>query len=173
MVADTSESAPRENAYTCKACGGVFVTVDVDHGVTPFGTECHASADCHGMAYSSFYPRGPKPPELGHARWEWYRPESYDGLSPGEAEHVRKGGLLLRARTDKLPVYHGDDGDYDRVIKPAVERITGTPATYGSDRAPPTPEEINKMAVVIDALNRHDRRKRASQERRSTKDVRE
>jgi len=31
------------------------------------------------------------PPE-----YEWYKPDSLKGLNPGEKEHVRKGGLLLR-----------------------------------------------------------------------------
>lgn len=164
-MSTTTERQPRENAYTCKACGGVFVTVDVDHGVTPFGTVCNAGRECHGMAYSSFYPRGPKPPELGEAQWEWYRPESYDGLSPGEAEHVRKGGLLLRARTDKEPIYHGEDGDYETVVKPAVDRIAGTPASYGFEPIRPQPGDIDKMASLIEGLNRHERRKRAALER--------
>lgn len=168
MVSDLAERQPRENAYTCKACGGVFVTVDVDHGVTPFGTECHASPECHGMSYSSFYPRGPKPPELGEALWEWYRPESYAGLSPGVADHVRKGGLLLRARTDKPPVYHGDDNDYERVIRPEIDKIKGIPAGYTEPRM--TERDHDALATVKQALNRHERRKRAAQGRGSTKE---
>jgi hypothetical protein len=68
---------------------------------------------CKGMAYSSFYPRGPKPAHIGEPTWEWYKPTdaelvaNYDGDTlEGMREHVAKGGLDLRRRTNKAPVMH-------------------------------------------------------------------
>jgi len=38
-------SEQRINVYVCRKCGGHTVTVDVDHGVTPFMIGCHARED--------------------------------------------------------------------------------------------------------------------------------
>ena len=63
---------------------------------------------CDGMAESSFYPRGPRPAWIGEPKWEWYKPtvEELAQMSRSALEHVGKGGLLLRARTDKPPMMH-------------------------------------------------------------------
>lgn len=68
---------------------------------------------CHGMAYSSFYPRGPKPPHIGEPAWEWYKPTdadlaaNYEGdVLEGMREHVGKGGLDLRRRTNRPAIMH-------------------------------------------------------------------
>lgn len=132
-------SEPRINVYVCEKCGGHTVTVDVDEGVTPFMIGCHAKETephpaesgsrkfeellarigirvkeklklkCDGEAYSSMYPRGPRPPHIGEPKWEWYKPDQseFSDLSRGALKHVAKGGLLLRKRTDKAPVMHG------------------------------------------------------------------
>lgn len=91
----------RENVYTCQICGGFTVTVDRDHGVTPMFLDCRASAGCKGMAVSSGYPPGPRPPHIPAPAWEWYRPSpketaKLERKQPGMAEHVRKGGLAIR-----------------------------------------------------------------------------
>ena len=98
---------PRENVYTCQVCHKFFVTVDVDDGVTPFMTECK-EAGCKGGAHSSFYPTGPRPPRIPAPTYEWYKPDAAEmaSLSGGVRQHVEQGGLLLRARTDREPVYH-------------------------------------------------------------------
>ena len=132
---------PRINVYVCQKCGGYTVTVDVDEGVTPFMIGCHArefephpaeagqrafaealakegvrvkerlKLRCDGMAYSSFYPRGPKPKHIGEPKWEWYKPEQgeFSELSRSALEHVAKGGLLLRKRTEKPAVLHTEE----------------------------------------------------------------
>lgn len=129
---------PRINVYVCEKCHGHTVTVDVDEGVTPFMIGCHAKENeshpaesgskafeellkkegirvkarlklrCDGVAYSSFYPRGPKPSWTGEPKWEWYKPEASEmsELSRSALEHVDKGGLLLRKRTNKAVIMH-------------------------------------------------------------------
>jgi hypothetical protein len=111
---------PKINVYVCQF-NCLTVTVDVDEGVTPFMIQCRSRSTkgrpiekklldehgfCVGTAQSSFYPTGPKPSRIGDPKWEWYIPETNKGLSVGEAEHVKKGGLLLRPRTEREPVYH-------------------------------------------------------------------
>ena len=111
-------SEPRENLYVCQKCGRYTVTVDVDEGTTPFMIGCRAPGprQCKGMAYSSFYPKGPRPSYIGEPKWEFYKPtdadlrKNYKGdVLEGVREHVAKGGLDLRARTNKAPVMHPED----------------------------------------------------------------
>src|SRR5687768_10420783 len=45
----------KKNIYVCDACKGHIVTVDRDHGVTPFMITCHATLFCKGMMKSSMY----------------------------------------------------------------------------------------------------------------------
>ncbi len=103
---------PRENVYTCHLCGVMQVTVDVDEGVTPFMVPC-STKECMGPRTSAFYPRAPRPPSLPAPTHEWYKPaqEEISKLSDGNREHVLKGGLLLRKRTDREPVYHKGEWD--------------------------------------------------------------
>jgi hypothetical protein len=64
---------------------------------------------CDGMAHSSFYPRGPKPSWIGEPQWEWYKPEGAElaAMSKAMQEHVAKGGLAMRKRTEKAMLMHG------------------------------------------------------------------
>lgn len=112
----------RLNLYVCEH-GCHNITVDVDKGVTPFMIPCQfkgrpdrpanpalmKDGKCIGLAKSSMYPRE-LPPEVPYPvpTHEWYKPEGaeYDALQGGAKEHVDNGGLLLRERTDKLPIYH-------------------------------------------------------------------
>ncbi len=82
------------NVYVCQECRGLTVTIDRDEGVTPFMIGCHAGVGkCDGTAYSSFYkPRMPH----GKPEWEWYKASPREARSLGEAEHIEKGGLMLR-----------------------------------------------------------------------------
>lgn len=88
----------RKNIYTCKKCGGVTITIDIDDGVTPFMIRCRASGNedrCDGMAQSCMYR---VPVETPDAEWEWFKPtgSQYLKLSRDMREHVDKGGLDLR-----------------------------------------------------------------------------
>ena len=82
----------RKNVYTCDTCRGQVVTVDTDKGVTPFMIACRATPGCKGFMISSFYHCDP----ASIATFEFYRPETIEGLDPPTQEHVMKGGLLLR-----------------------------------------------------------------------------
>lgn len=82
----------RKNLYTCTTCRGQVVTIDTDKGVTPFMISCRATSGCDGFMNSSFYSCDQTRP----AQFEFYRPETIDGMDPETKEHVRKGGLLLR-----------------------------------------------------------------------------
>lgn len=102
-----------ENGYQCKSCGKVTVTVDVHPGVTPAFLDCRRTAGCSGMAVSSFYPSGPRPANLPEPAWEWFRPSSpvLARQTAAAREHVRKGGLLLRERTEApATAYGGPNG---------------------------------------------------------------
>ncbi len=93
----------RVNVYICPVCAGYTVTIDIHHGVTPFMLGCRASGrpgDCGGMAESSFYPKGPRPPHIPPPQWEWYTPleGEYRRLNRDMREHVDKGGLMIRKK---------------------------------------------------------------------------
>jgi hypothetical protein len=116
---------PKINVYRCQY-GCNTVTVDVDEGVTPFMIKCRAKSrpdrplrpeltgpngECVGTAQSNMYPRGPRPSWIGEPTHEWYLPTIKEAKKlnrkyPGMLEHVEQGGLNLRARTDREPVYH-------------------------------------------------------------------
>ncbi len=97
------------NAYICENCRYVTLTVHIHEGTTPMMLGCRNPVKCEGMAISFYYqlpgvlamngPGGKIAPTH-----EWYTPESLEGLSPGEAEHVSSGGVLLRERTDAVPM---------------------------------------------------------------------
>lgn len=82
----------RKNLYTCDTCRGETVTVDTDKGVTPFMISCRATPGCAGGMTSSFY----QVDQSREATYEWYRPETVDGMDPQTVEHIMQGGLLLR-----------------------------------------------------------------------------
>lgn len=92
----------RENVYTCEECRGWIVTIDRDPGVTPMFLACRApqptttEPTCTGRMVSAGYPSGPKPPQYRPPTWEWFRPDSLDGLDPAMRDHVMRGGLELR-----------------------------------------------------------------------------
>lgn len=93
-----SAFTPRHNGYKCGDCGGAWLTVDLDEGVTPMFSPCFRTEGCHGRAVSMGYPPGP-PPQGLDLLIEWYAPSSTRGLDPALADHVSRGGLLRRATT--------------------------------------------------------------------------
>lgn len=113
---------PRENCYRCEY-GCINLTVDVDEGTTPFMMKCRRrptperpidksllgiDGECIGTATSCFYPKSARPANLPAPEWEWYKPDAQETANLGDAErdHVEMGGLILRARTDREPLYH-------------------------------------------------------------------
>jgi hypothetical protein len=104
-----SDLLARINGYVCQRPTGkkphITLTVDVDEGVTPFMIGC---PDCGFDAYSMMYPRTGRIPPMSAVTHEWYSPsnEELKTLHPANFEHVRRGGLLMRKRTDRQPVLH-------------------------------------------------------------------
>lgn len=93
----------RRNAYFCKACKRIIITVDVNEGVTPMFIQC---PECYCPATSFMY-QLPGALHLGvEAEYEWYKPSESETLllSKGEADHVFNGGLLMRKRTNAKPI---------------------------------------------------------------------
>ncbi len=91
----TDPAAPfqgKKNIYTCERCAEHIVTIDRDPGVTPFMIPCKCTFHCKGMMRSSFY----RVDQSMKPRWEWFKPESVEGLAAWEVAHVSKGGLMLR-----------------------------------------------------------------------------
>jgi len=86
---DGFKNVGRKNAYECEACGSYIVTIDRAPGVTPFMVKCE---NCGGMAKSKLY-RVQSYLEPTH---EWYRPERLEDVPPGSADHISRGGLILR-----------------------------------------------------------------------------
>ena len=91
------------NVYTCPACRGFTVTIDIDKGVTPMFLGCRASGnedDCEGMAQSAMYPKRPRPPHIPAPAWEWYKAseEEIEAMPEGHRQYYRDGGLAIRKR---------------------------------------------------------------------------
>ncbi len=98
------------NAYICKSCRHVVLIVYIHDGTTPFLIECES---CGGEAQSFMHVL---PPVLSLPQGfealeptkEWYSPagdiEAMAKLTPAKQEHVNKGGVLLRDRTDAKPI---------------------------------------------------------------------
>lgn len=92
-------------------CGRTTYAIHVDDGVTPMFLACRAEgvepdkAECRGVGTSLMYPgERPVPAHVLDAiAWEWYRPIGRElvELNEGTADHVEKGGLLIRALTDQ------------------------------------------------------------------------
>lgn len=90
------------NLYQCDHdAAHIIVTVDREPGVAPFTIQCpHCAAA--GTPGAGFY-RHPamtsalyRVPQNLRPTHEWYRPDTLEGLSPAVADHVTRGGLLLR-----------------------------------------------------------------------------
>lgn len=129
----------RMNIYICEH-GCHNVTVDVDKGVTPFMIACEfkgrpdrpanpakmKNGKCIGTAKSCMYPKElPANAPYPVPTHEWYRPdlEEYVKLPKDEKEHVEKGGLLMRERTDKPALINGvDDWTWDTVKIPDFKK---------------------------------------------------
>lgn len=94
----------KKNIYLCDGCGHGVITVDVDHGTTPFMTNCQQTG-CTGMMQSMMYACPQEILERLPAAMEWYRPTAaaLDGKSAHVKEHVERGGLLLRPARPPLP----------------------------------------------------------------------
>ena len=101
------EKAGQINAYTCIKCGEDTVTVNRDEGVTPFIIGCRAGFPdtCNGEARSQCYnvSQALVPTHV------WYRPDEAETKRlekrHGEVtgEHIRQGGLWLRAKGPNAP----------------------------------------------------------------------
>lgn len=87
------------NAYRCDTCNKIWITVDLNEGVTPAITQCFGTEGCRGRGHSMGYPEGgKKPPErLGPVIIEWFRPARLHSYSVEMQEYLRKGGLARRA----------------------------------------------------------------------------
>ncbi|HEU4975273.1 MAG TPA: hypothetical protein VFT50_09305 [Baekduia sp.] len=118
------------NGWTCDACGQTTYVVHVDEGVTPMFLACRAEgvdpreATCKGMGQSLMYPRTAPPPHvLAAVAWEWYQPDAAElralrQFEPQTAEHVERGGLLLRKLTDAGRASLAALGDSREAIDP-------------------------------------------------------
>ena len=125
----TRKIKERLNIYMCEH-GCHNVTVDIARGVTPFMMKCKREGDkkrpldprkskngvCIGTAQSCMYPKELVPgSHYPIPKHEWYRPtlEEFNKLDDSVKEHVEKGGLLLRKRTEATPVLHKDEWSYE------------------------------------------------------------
>lgn len=86
----------KKNHYRCRDCHFQIVTIDREPGVTPFLIKCD---NCGGEAQSSGYRNVPAFIAVTH---EWYRPDTFDGLSGAVIDHIKNGGLIKR------PIAPGD-----------------------------------------------------------------
>lgn len=85
----------KKNIYVCPDCYDHIVTVDRDHGVTPFMIKCQRTKICGGMMESSIYRVFD---QRMNAEFEWYTPGPEDLIkqTPSVRYHVDRGGLLMR-----------------------------------------------------------------------------
>lgn len=96
------EEKLRYHAYQCSpsgGCGRVYLTVDLDEGVTPAFMSCLMTQDCEGLAVSLGYANTP-PPLSMPLLVEWYKPADDVVLPLHLEDHVLNGGLLRRPTAD-------------------------------------------------------------------------
>lgn len=98
----------RRNLYMCRDCAAYIITIDRHKGVTPSFLACDSCTA--GQKVSSFYRIALLPD--GDPTHEWYRPDGEELIillrnKYGMAEHLLKGGLLLR----KIGGEDANDGD--------------------------------------------------------------
>ena len=104
MPADWRSKLYRVNVYVCPE-NHASITVDVDEGVTPFITKC-LRPGCEQATQSRCYPtERPIPDFIPEPSHEWFKPKLED-CADYDRDHVSRGGLILRPRTDKLPLLH-------------------------------------------------------------------
>lgn len=131
----TKMGDPRVDAYHCKGCDQVVVTVDKHPGATPmFVSHGMFGVECDGETASAWY--RVRQEFAVYATHEWYRPSADELLDQhalaarshfataaeqrstyiarGAIEHVLRGGLLLRPIPD----------DSDTIVQ-ALARATG------------------------------------------------
>lgn len=108
-----------KNIYVCQNCRRHIITRDVDDGTTPFMISCQATVACPGRMQSSMYHVFDPENLLQHSH-EWYRPSAVEIVKPHLADHVKRGGLLLRSVHNAIPgariVRHKKRGSSYRVI---------------------------------------------------------
>lgn len=93
----------RVNVYQCeREPKHAIITIDREPGVTPFTVQC-LHCEALGTPGDGFY-RHPamrsklyRVPQDLRPTHEFYRPDSLNEVRVGVADHVLKGGLLLRA----------------------------------------------------------------------------
>ena len=106
------DNTGKKNAYVCRDCGAGIVTIDRHPGVTPFLTKC---GNCSGLAQSKMY----RVSDRLTPTHEWYRPERLEDVPPGSADHISRGGLILREIDGErgwsvTPVKHATDIEKER-----------------------------------------------------------
>jgi hypothetical protein len=83
------------NRYICRDCNTTHYTVNLNHGVTPFGTYCSFCGS--DRAFSTFYNLGC----TSHITIQfcWYRPTAkrFSFFNKEAQEHILKGGLVKSA----------------------------------------------------------------------------
>jgi hypothetical protein len=80
----------------------MYLTIDLNEGVTPMFMVCFRDPDCKGRAHSLGYPKG-MPPENIPLLIEFYRPSNaeIDKIENNDLrDFVLAGGLLRRATPD-------------------------------------------------------------------------
>ena len=92
-----------KNLYQCEENPEhLIVTVDREPGVTPFTIQCPHCEAAGVKATRGFYRHPTMQSSMYRVHqavvptYEWFRPDTLDGLSKAMAEHVLKGGLVLR-----------------------------------------------------------------------------
>ena len=108
-MADSVIQIEKRNAYICKECRTVTLIVHIVEGVTPMFIGC-TKPGCSGKAISFMY-KVPPPLLVSFnddfiPSHEWYKPSEIEAsmLSDGQQEHIKKGGLIMRERTDAKPL---------------------------------------------------------------------
>ncbi|HUX00819.1 MAG TPA: hypothetical protein VMY35_07550 [Phycisphaerae bacterium] len=80
------------NAYQCRVCAEVVMTITMNTGTTPASMRCSCREGA--MKWSCWY-RISGHFDLLPVTHAWYRPRSGDGLDPPTLDHLQHGGLIL------------------------------------------------------------------------------
>ena len=111
-----------KNGYRCEKCGGTIYTIDrANNGVTPMFLVCRATEGCDGRSVSLGY----NVDVYVEPTFEWYRPNDWEltGLDSEMFDHVRRGGLMIRAIQPK----ENSDAEHVEGEQAAEAAAGGTP----------------------------------------------
>jgi hypothetical protein len=158
-----AEFTPRNIVYTCVSCGRQIVARLTVAGVAATNIQCRATVGCEGtMVFDQSSRNGVDRPHTH----EWFRPEISADMPAKVADHIKRGGLVIRPISDYKPFVElryrlaaalsavGEAGSLATIVERAQRGVY-------DEYASPFDEPIALLERDLRAQHRHDLADRA------------